>query len=955
MNDMLINISPEYIYLHNKPPKPVSDLHKPYFLAFSNSDRSISSARKDLINKWKDANFDSSPLSKIESIGEIESYRSFWDFNKNLKVFKVYAKKSYFVPEISDYLFFNHNFYTAEHDIPYHQRALVDLAADGKYWLFNTNGEKKTLKVLVYDIETTEFAEGKENIPIDIIGYSDFDVSFESKANLEEEKFSFEILDSPSKWDEMDVKQLVSRNSDEEIDNLFNFLKMISSFDIISGHNIVGFDNFQIYNRINWILKNFQNQLSSEKKRVFQGFISKYSRPDKTFHFGVHSEAVQFYPCSLDTYHGVRKFYSFLNDYSLKSVAPFLGVIVKDRIILTPSQMKIDNRTLKYNKQDVQEQLGVTLNLIQQALPLSFTTCMPFDMLLSSGAVNMWDHMSLIRASVQRKIMPPICRVLSLSQTLVKDFKGCNTKEEIVKRAKKKKEQLSKDFIRVVKYGEEMPSWIEDAYVIYNENHKDSDDILNYHFPGGMTIKPDKEAFSHFIPWYYVVVADVGAMYPTILKAMNVGADTVRFAKKDEKPDDYIWLKKLSTRFLDKRDVHYRRVSEKDDFADKGYIIGIKIDKKPGVVNCAMSGIMGMISKVKKELKQTSHKSDKSELERLKMMYQSLKGARNAGTHGIISAPGVSGRQFNLWGAATITTKGQVIMADTLNYLKRKDIRVVYMDTDGIYLGCSKSVGNVPKLSKVLGLSITKTENDWLTKPDIALKAIEECNNKWQKQLNYPEFELEPETHDAMIFVKHKNYLIFDGKDNQIEMISKGNNFKGSDKADIARKVLKEIMIEVLKENPSWHDEEEAREKIRKSIIEKTEKIVSKLDFNNVDLDDLTLVQSVQPSKRYKTNQDGSMSTFGKRSAALEKLLGYDIKSRIKLRFVVTKRPLPGISNPSKSGVKPIDYMYPVDLLKDRSQIDLDWYKKMIKNYIQGAFGLSEVAATEQTGLDAWM
>ena len=53
--------------------------------------------------------------------------------------------------------------------------------------------------------------------------------------------------------------------------------------------------------------------------------------------------------------------------------------------------------------------------------------------------------------------------------------------------------------------------------------------------------------------------------------------------------------------------------------------------------------------------------------------------------------------------------------------------------------------------------------------------------------------------------------------------------------------------------------------------------------------------------------------------------------------------------------MKPIDYMYPVDFLKSRDEIDLDWYKKMIENYIQGAFGLSDVAATEQTGLDALM
>jgi hypothetical protein len=53
--------------------------------------------------------------------------------------------------------------------------------------------------------------------------------------------------------------------------------------------------------------------------------------------------------------------------------------------------------------------------------------------------------------------------------------------------------------------------------------------------------------------------------------------------------------------------------------------------------------------------------------------------------------------------------------------------------------------------------------------------------------------------------------------------------------------------------------------------------------------------------------------------------------------------------------VKPIDYMYPLELVKDRKEIDLDWYKKMIENYIQGAFGLSDLAETEQTGLDAWM
>ncbi len=364
---------------------------------------------------------------------------------------------------------------------------------------------------------------------------------------------------------------------------------------------------------------------------------------------------------------------------------------------------------------------------------------------------------------------------------------------------------------------------------------------------------------------------------------------------------------------------------------------------------------MSVIAKVKQELKTAYNQENAATIDRLAMMYQSVKGARNAGTHGILAAPGVSGRQFNLWGATAITTKGQIILAETLEYLKSKGIRVVYGDTDGIYLGCAQSIDSIPDFKKTLRIENTESDGFWLTQPDDALQAIQDCNKRWQTDLNYPAFELEAEKHDMMLFVKHKNYLIFDEKNGSIQMITKGNNFKGSDKAEIARKTLKDIMLAVLKEYPSWENEENIREKIKECIIQKTQEIVSKLDLSDVELEDLTLVQSVQPAKRYKTNQDGSISTFGRRAQALEKLLGERIKSRIKLRFVVTKRALPGIQNPSKSGVKPIDYMYPVDLLKNKEEIDLSWYKAMIENYIQGAFGISSVKATEQTGLDAWM
>jgi histone H3/H4 len=324
-------------------------------------------------------------------------------------------------------------------------------------------------------------------------------------------------------------------------------------------------------------------------------------------------------------------------------------------------------------------------------------------------------------------------------------------------------------------------------------------------------------------------------------------------------------------------------------------------------------------------------------------------------THGILCAPTVASRQFNLWGAAYITTQGQKILGDTLKTLSANKIRVVYGDTDGIYVACSRSAHNLPSLAKTLGIEATPLDKYWLTHPADALKIINECNEKWRERLNYPGFELESEAHDVMIFVKHKNYLIFDESNGQFSMATKGNNFKGSDKPNIARIALERIMKEVLKENLGWEDEAKAREAVRQSIKRITKGLISKLDLSALNLDDLTLVQSVQPSRRYKPNPNGSISVFGARAKALEQLIGVPIRIATKFKFVVTKKPLPGILHPTKSGVKPIDYMYPIELLKDRSEIDLRWYRELIENFIKGAFGLEGMERGVQRGLADWM
>ena len=909
---MLINVSPSYIYWQKKL-QPVHELHSPYFLVFSDN---IQEARERIIKELGNDN-------RIKKVGEIEEYTSFWDADVKRKVFKLYVKHPSMVPEMSNKIF-NMGYYTGEHDIPYHERVLTDLAARD-IWIFDSDGKEKELDLTVYDIELTKFGEVNEP-PIDIIGFSKMKIKFLSQKNLENEDFFFDFVEIDGNEE---VEQLVAEDEHEEIKILLKFTKIVMESDIIAGHNIMGFDNLQIYDRIRKLMQS-SSILSPQEIKEFKEFLDKYTRKDQSFIFGSPNDTAIFYPSTFDTYLASRKFYS-LEDFSLDGITHFLGVGIPNRLHLSPQEMGLDEKTFLYNKQDVIEEVRVTKSLIQQGLPLAFITGMPFELLFPAGATKMWDYMAMIRAAYHKKIMPPICRAFDIAKRITEYGK---TKREIAENVRKKK--AGKEIMRVVKYGDEMPDWVEYPFLIYNKGE------LGYHFPGGMTIKPDRDANSHFIPWYNVIVADVGAMYPTILRAINAGGDTVKLAKED--PDEWVWVKKLPERFI--KEVKFVSKPVDREFMDKGLLVGVKIAKQPGIVNLAMRGIMNFIDKIKKEMKEKKGE----EAKRLKMMYQSLKAARNAGTHGILSAPMVACRQFNLWGAALITTKGQQILYDTLKILESKGIRVVYGDTDGIYVACSRSAP--PRLRKALGLGNGK--EDWIVLPSVVYETIEYCNKKWQEKLNYENFELEPEEHDAMIFVKHKNYLIFDVENSNVKMITKGNNFKGSDKPDIARIVLKDIMMEVLKENIEWKDEEEARQRVKDSIRRATLNKIKELDIQKFGLDAFTLIQSVQPASRYKPNPDGSMSVYGERAKALEKLVG-KLNYRRKFKFVITKHPLPGIRNPTKSGVKPIHYMYPVELLLDRDQIDMKWYKDMIKNFIQGAFGLAEIESTTQYGLDRWM
>ncbi len=990
---MLLNVSNSHLWFQGEEPRPIEPVHRPNLLVFPGANESIEAAHERLGGLLADAHdrsTDEDPLAKAHGMGDPLEYKSFWNHGQQRPVIPVAAKRSYWVPDISDCLFREHGFYTAEHDIPYVERALADLAAEKDWWLLDSGGRPAELRVLTYDIETTQYQSGRTDVPVDVIGWSDFPVSFESHKDLETEEMDFRFRDLPNDWADREVLQSVARNLDEEIDHLYTFTKMAVGYDLTAGHNVLGFDNKQINDRIRSMLADNRRKENLEPSvhAWFETFTGTYSRPDASFHFGSRQDTCVWHPATLDTYHAARKFYFFHDDFTLKGLAPWLGINVPDRLQLDADDMKLDDpRTLLYNKQDIQEQMGITQQLIAQALPLCFTVNLPLHELLTGGNTKMWDHMAFIRARRDRRIMPATCRAQGIAHGVQRLMGGERfpSREAIAETARNMpaaewEASGNKELARVVKQGPEMPFWVEHPTVIARRDPPPGADTHGYAIPGGMTLKPDSDLASHFVPWFHVVAADVGAMYPTILKARNLTADTVRPARADagEAPDDWLWLFELDDDFRESGLYHVRKPDpEREPFAkDRGWMIGVKRAPHTGMVNLAMTGVLDMIQKVK-DARAAAKERDASpdEIRLHDMTYASLKAARNAGTHGILVAVNVSCRQFNVWGGANITTVGQQILHDALLDFKKQGIRVVYGDTDGIYLACSKSAGNLPHFAAGLEADVLPEADKWITMPDQAIAAVEAANKKWRRLLDYEGFELEPELHDAMVFVVHKNYLIFDARDGVIRMETKGNNFKGSDKAPIAQKILSSIMTEALRDVVAWDDEEDARERMKTAIKRATTNAVKGLDITKTEWNDLVLRQNVRPAKAYKPNPDGSLRSQAVRAVALEQVLGESITAGRKMRFVVCRDPLPlyqdagaqqeakdrlarqgmrlEVKLPKKAGIKPIEWMWPADQVKP-GDVDWLWYRELVENYVKGAFGFDSLELAVQRDLSSW-
>ncbi len=951
---VLVNATPEHLILAGGQRLKMRDFHDPYCLAWPKDEgRSIRSAARTLYNHIDAAkaegDFWNGPaIARITNLGSPFVAKSYANPGTELQVCKVYTDNPFDTMRISDDLFWNYGWFTAEHDMPYVWQALSDLGADGTAWMFDTAGEEVTLKVLCYDIEATQWNTLGDQAPVDVLGWGSFEITIRSRMDLDEEDFQMEIVNAPESWKDVDVHVIKATTPEEEAALLAKLATLLENHDIVAGHNMLEYDNVKVHSRVDAVLK---AGTAPETHAVLQRFMES-AREDKTFTFGKQTQQVILPQANFDTLQVARRVYLYRTEpFTLKALARDLGVHVEGRTYIDHEDLDInDERTLAYAKDDVHEQVGLTLNLISQALSHAHLVGLPIEQAFDDSTTNMWDYMSLVRAARQGKMFPSMVRPERFLKDLVDITEGTDQSREDVVRTLHRMGadsvgRFSKDLIRVMKSGTEAPEWVEYANGIYQSQGGKTVKAMD--FIGGMTLKPqDPETNSTFIPFFQCWEADVGAMYPSILKAQNANGDTVRIARTGEEPDAWAWFGNLGQSLIDSDAFVVRPVSKEQDAFTKhkgyrGYMVGLKVSKETGVTSSAMTGVLKASQRAKAAIAAEWNKDnpDMVKVGQLKAIYASMKAVRNSGTHGILSSLTTTCRQFNPMPGAWIPTIGQEILADALATFKERGARIIYGDTDGLVFAGSRNAATDPKFRAILE-DAPYSDADIIQPADEIQAMITEVSQRWQQRLNYADFELEPVEHAGYMLVKHKNYLQFAVKDGQLVINVKGTIFKGSDKPQVTLDLVKEVAKKAILRTTQWSDEDSARALFIEALEYATAEVLQEFDPTQFDPADLALKMTVKPAGAYKPKSNGEESDYSIRSKAIQEVLGIKLTEEQRFQFVTCAKPLPSIENPNKTLKKGLDYSWPVTAIT-AEDVDREWYAAQAEDYIRTVFGLT--------------
>jgi len=665
---MYLNNSNKHIFASNQELASLKDIHRPYFLL--RWDKLTEDARKDF-EKYVQTNTD------IRKVGKEETYESSVRFTATTRdkvvVKKVYCKYPSLVPTVSDDLFLRYRNYGAEvyqFDIPYRSLVLLENCASNipEKYLFNTNNKDETLKILSYDIETLN--DGT----ICIIGYSSFNIVIDSYFDISKEESRFEIVNAPN-WEDLEVKQLICK-PEEEHKALYSFAKLIMDHDILVGHNVLAFDNKELVERVKYHVEagNYGNQ----HLKVINKFLNIYTQETKMFNMGKSEDAMLIFPNSLDTLLAFRRLYMNLPSYTLKNLAKEFNINIKDRVYFDSidfSKVTKDSygsdlfkKFIIYNEHDVIEQNGLTLIALPSILAMSFLTCSPLDEAVIKSNTKMGDNVAIVRSIYHKRVFPPTLSADSVCKELIKQFDSYFLTQNDLKDMNTENKML----LKVAKYGDEVPLFVYyPTLVTYSET------------TGGLTEHPgDDEGHlpstdAYLLPYYKIVNPDVGALYPTILKAKNSCSDSVRFALKDEEVMDWIWIPNITVK-KDKKIISiilevelqspFHTKKPELEYQNSGIMFGVIINKNEGMISKALGGVLDLTTKIKYDKKA---EKDKDKLDILAGLYASLKSVRNSFTHGLILAFTVSCRQSNLAAGSLIPSTGNEIMFNIYEEIKK--------------------------------------------------------------------------------------------------------------------------------------------------------------------------------------------------------------------------------------------------------------------------------------------
>ncbi|MHB8153843.1 MAG: 3'-5' exonuclease family protein, partial [Bacillati bacterium] len=461
---------------------------------------------------------------------------------------------------------------------------------------------------------------------------------------------------------------------------LLPFVNHLESSDIIIGHNILEYDNIEIAEK----LKQYQ---------IFNDYLKTYAYQHKGFFRGrIAEKMMTFYPMSFDTLLAARFLWKDESDvgYGLKNLAIKFKIARDGRVYERHfgGFGNWDNSNplcLEYNADDIRDTFGIFKLQAKAILVNMLISGESFEDVISGSNGRMADQMSLIR-SYNEEINAPMINPMKAAKGLFNHFNGeLKTKKEIFEffrthtkcddscLEQEDRSQLISDeydddetisifteadwkiqenILRLVKYGEEMPDWVEYYPFLCGKFTYGGKKYIGYVSTGGKTVPPTEP----MVPLHDVWKGDVAAQYPSILEAKNITANTVKLSRKGDPVDGWCWFRAINHKEL--LNMFEWRPASDFAFSDgEGYFIGYYVRNKVGYITRALRGIITAVGKYKK-------------MKGWEDAYQkALKPMRNAMTHGVLLSLDSTCQQFNLAGCA-IPTLGQEITTQLNSYIE---------------------------------------------------------------------------------------------------------------------------------------------------------------------------------------------------------------------------------------------------------------------------------------------